>query len=61
MCLFVHVCTCLYECELPTFLLSVMVRGLCGVDSAAAGVAATADGEVLSTLPAGIFTSVRRN
>lgn len=49
----------MYEFELLTFLLSVIVRGLCGVDSPAAGVAATADGEALSTLPAGIFTSMR--
>ncbi len=38
-----------------TFLLSDRVRGFSGVESPLAGVAATADGDVLSTEPAGIF------
>lgn len=40
---------------LHTFLLSDSVRGFSGVDSPPAGVAATADGEDLSRVPAGIF------
>jgi len=40
---------------MPTFLLSVIVRGFSGVESPLAGVAATADGDVLSKVPAGIF------
>lgn len=38
-----------------TFLFSDTVRGFSGVDSPLAGVAATADGDVLSKVPAGIF------
>lgn len=46
---------------LHTFLLSGRVRGFSGVDSPLAGVAATADGEDLSRVPAGIFTQPGHN
>lgn len=42
----------------PTFLFSITVRGFSGVESPLAGVAATADGAVLSKVPAGIFSFV---
>lgn len=46
---------------LHTFLLSDRARGFSGVDSPLAGVAATADGEDLSRVPAGIFTQPGHN